>query len=351
MTFLDRARCTRALRAAAAAGAAVFVMLNVDTAGAQPATGGPEAGPQSLAAAAAGPLPRLQNLMRDAAERLAQSDSRGGAPRASRSGQATAPPQVLRLTLDDAVKLALDKNLDIAVERVNPQIADVSIAGVQAAYAPTITALFGGQRQTSAPITLFTGGQLVTTSMVSFNRQTTENLPWAGARLTLAWNNNRVFTNSFFYNFNPAYNATLSAQYTQPILRGLKTDAARQQLAVAKVNRAISDLQLQATIVNTITAVRHAYWDLVLATEAIDVARASVDLAHQLVVENEKRVQAGTMTRLDLVTATSQEASERHALVVAEGNRRTAELALKRLLAAGSDDPLWGSVIDPVDRP
>ncbi len=341
MTFLDRARSMRAFRAAAAAGAAVFVMLNADTAVAQPAPGGSEAGP---------PLP-LQHLMRDAAERLARSDPDGGAARAARRSQAPAPPQVVRLTLDEAVKMALEKNLDIAVERVNPQIADVSIASVQATYVPTITTLFGGQRQTSAPITLFTGGQLVTTSTATFNGQLTENLPWAGARLTLAWNNNRVFTNSFFYNFNPAYNATLSAQYTQPLLRGLKTDGARQQLAVAKVNRAISDLQLQATIANTITAVRHAYWDLVLATEAIEVARASVDLAHQLVVENEKRVQAGTMTRLDLVTATSQEANERHTLVVAEGNRRTAELALKRLLAAGSDDPLWGAAIDPVDRP
>jgi outer membrane protein TolC len=57
------------------------------------------------------------------------------------------------------------------------------------------------------------------------------------------------------------------------------------------------------------------------------------------------------MTKLDLVTATSQEATNRHTLVVAEGSRRTAELALKRLMVGGPDDPLWRAVIDPVDRP
>ena len=57
------------------------------------------------------------------------------------------------------------------------------------------------------------------------------------------------------------------------------------------------------------------------------------------------------MTRLDLLTATSQEASDRHALVLAEGARRTAELALKRLILGTADDPVWRAVITPSDRP
>jgi outer membrane protein len=255
------------------------------------------------------------------------------------------------LTIEEAVKLALDKNLDIAVQRINPRLFDFSLANAKAAYLPTVTSLIGDQHQTSVPITLLTGGQQVTTSTGTVNGEFSQNLPWGGGNVNVTWNNNRVFSNSFFYNYNPAFNATVNAQYTQPLLRGLRTDEARQELAVTKVNRTISDLQLQSTITNTVTSVRDAYWDLVLAVESIEVARTSVDLAHQLADENQKRVQAGAMTRLDLVTATSQEATDRHTLVVAEGVRRSAELTLKRLLVEGPEDPLWGEVIEPVDRP
>jgi outer membrane protein len=303
----------------------------------------------AAAAQPASPASSLDDLVRQAAERFART--RPGMPtRAAEVQQAAAGP-MLALTMDEAVKMALDKNLDIAVQRLNPQLYDFSLASIKAAYLPTVSSLVGDQHQTAVPITLLTGGQQVTTSTGTVNGQFTQNLPWGGGNLNAAWNNNRVYSNSFFYNYNPGFNANLNVQYTQPLLRGLHADAARQQLAVTKVNRAISDLQLKSTITNTITSVRDAYWDLVLAVESIEVAKASVDLAHQLVDENQKRVQAGAMTRLDLVTATSQEATDRHTLVLAEGTRRTTELSLKRLLVAGPDDELWRTVIEPVDRP
>jgi outer membrane protein len=255
------------------------------------------------------------------------------------------------LTIDDAERLALEKNLDIAVDRANPQTFDLALSTLRAAYLPTISSLVGGQQQTAAPVTLLTGGQRVTTTTGTINGQLTDNLPQGGGSLSLTWNNNRVASNSAFYNYNPAFNTTLTAQYTQPILRGLRTDAARRQIVVTQINREISAIQVETTIANTLTGVREAYWDLVYAVQAIDVAAKSVETAHALVDENQKRLQYGTMTRLDLVAAQSQEATSRHALVQAEGNRRTAELALKRLLVGGPEDPLWQETIDPVDRP
>jgi outer membrane protein len=295
------------------------------------------------------PAGSLDDLVRQAAERFARTQ--GSGPTRTAVDQPPSASPARSLTIDDAVKMALDKNLDIAVQRLNPQMYDFSLASIKAVYLPTFTSLIGDQHQTAVPISLLTGGQQVTTSTGTVNGQLTQNLPRGGGNLNATWNNNRVFSNSFFYNYNPAFNTNLSAQYTQPLLRGLHADAARQQLAVTKVNRAVSDLQLKSTITNTVTSVRDAYWDLVLAVESIEVAKASVDLARQLVDENQKRVQAGAMTRLDLLTATSQEATGRHALVLAEGTRRTAELALKRLLVAGPDDELWRAVIEPADRP
>lgn len=295
--------------------------------------------------------PDLEAAVRQAAARFAASAKQAppapGAPAPPAAADGPARP----LTLAEAGDLALQHNLDIAVERVNASALDLQIAGVKASYLPTVSSLFGEQHQTDVPVTLLTGGEQVFSHTGTFNGAVTENVPWGGGSASVVWNNNRVFTNSFFYNYNPAFNTSLTAQYTQPLLRGFHTDAIRHELVVTKTNRDISDLQLKATIANTLSSVRNAYWDLVFATDSIDVAQKSVDLAHQLVGEDEKRVAYGTMTELDLVSARSQEATARHQLVEAEGNRRIAELALKRLLVGGPDDPLWQADLQPGDRP
>src|SRR5262249_20641102 len=203
----------------------------------------------------------------------------------------------------------------------------------------------------AVPSTLLAGGTSVLTTTSTFNESLTQNVPWGGGATNVAWNSNRVGTNNVFYNFNPAYNSTFTAQYTQPLLRGFHIDAVRQHLIVPKRNRSISDLQLKATVANTLTSVRNAYWDLVFAADSIAAANKAVDLAHQLVEENQKRMNYGTMTELDLISARAQEATARHQLVAAEGNRRTAEVALKRLLVSGLDDALWQATLVPGDRP
>ena len=96
---------------------------------------------------------------------------------------------------------------------------------------------------------------------------------------------------------------------------------------------------------------RNAYWDYVFAVQSVDVAQQSVALAEQLVKDNQTRVEVGTMAPIDVVQAQSQAATQRQNLATAEGTRRTNELALKRLIVSGTQDPNWSATIDPVDRP
>ena len=97
--------------------------------------------------------------------------------------------------------------------------------------------------------------------------------------------------------------------------------------------------------------VRNAYWDYVFATQAVEVARQSLDLASKLVQDNQTRVEVGTMAPIDVVQAQSEQATRRQTLVQAEATRRTTELALKRLIVAGTQDPNWNAQIDATDRP
>ena len=196
------------------------------------------------------------------------------------------------------------------------------------------------------------GGALgITNTTATGNAGFTQNLRWGGGGYALTLNNNRQVTNSTTSTLNPAYNTTYSAQYTQPILRGFKIDATRQSIVVTKVNQEISETQLQASIINTLSNVRNAYWDFVYAIQAVDVARESLDLATKLVQDNQTRVEVGTMAPIDVVQAQSEQATRKQTLVQAEATRRTTELALKRLIVAGTQDPNWEPSIDPTDRP
>src|SRR5207244_4205549 len=97
--------------------------------------------------------------------------------------------------------------------------------------------------------------------------------------------------------------------------------------------------------------VRNAYWDYVFAVQSVEVAQQTLSLANKQVEDNQTRVQVGTMAPIDVIQAQAQAASALQNLVVAQASMRTAELALKRMIVNGTQDPNWNATIDPVDRP
>ncbi|HUR35013.1 MAG TPA: TolC family protein [Vicinamibacterales bacterium] len=293
----------------------------------------------------------VQELIRAAAERVG---AQGGAPSAAslQAPVAGAAP-VVALTLDDAVKLALDRNLDIAVQRLNPSTYDFAYSSLAAAYRPNLTSLVSLQSVTNPSTQTISGGLAgvgINTDTNTYNGGIAQNIRWGGGAFALTLNNNKQSTTSLNSLFNPSFNTNWSAQYTQPLLRNFRIDNTRQQLVVTRLNQDISEIQLQASIINTVSNVRNAYWDLVFATQSVDVARQSVALADRLVSDNQTRVEIGTMAPIDVVQAQSQAATQRQNLANVEGTRRTAEIALKRLIVNGTQDANWTATLSPVDR-
>jgi outer membrane protein TolC len=293
---------------------------------------------------------RIQELIKQAAINVATAQPT--------QTQSQAPGQarpVVQLTLEDAVKFALDRNLDIAVQRLNPQINDIAVASIRTVYHPSLTSVFSGAGTTTPNSSSVAGSSVagvpIITGASTFNGGIAQQVPWGGGAFQVALNNNRTTTTSLNTLFNPTYNTNWSGSYTQPLLRNFRIDSTRQQLAVTRINRDISDVQLRSTITNTLSNVRSAYWDYVFAMQSVDVAKQSVDLAEQLVKDNQTRVEVGTMAPIDVVQAQSQSATARQNLAVAAQTRDTAELALKRLIVNGTQDANWNVQLDPVDRP
>ena len=300
---------------------------------------------------------RIQELIQQAAELVANGQTAAQADVTTRQTLPAAADTRLgvRLTLDEAIKAALENNLDISVQRLNPQINDILYASVRSVYHPSLTSTVLKQSTSNPSTSTLSGSNIVGAPVVAgvtrYDGGVAQNIPWGGGAFNASLNNPRSTTTSANVLFNPTFNPTWSFTYTQPLLRNFLIDSTRQQLQVTQINRDISDVQLRAAITNTLSNVRNAYWDYVYATQAVEVARQSLELATKLVGDNQTRVEIGTMAPIDVVQAQAEAANRRQALVAAESARRTTELALKRLIVAGTTDPNWNASIDPVDRP
>jgi outer membrane protein TolC len=292
---------------------------------------------------------RLDELAREAARTFATT--RADLDQTRPTTPPPPPGTNVDLTLDEATTRALERNLDIAVERLNPQTFDFSIAALDASYLPTFTSNVGLRSQTQFPRSQTAGADMLTTETFTGNSGVAQNVKWGGGSFAVTFNNNRQKQTDLFATRNPVLNANVNAIYIQPLLRGFRIDGTRSQLQVTHLTQEMSEIALRGTIVRTLANVRNAYWDLVFAIEAADVAGRSLSLATKLVEDNRARVEVGAMAPLDVVQAQAEEATRRQVLTRADAERRTAELALKRLIVNGTDDPFWTAAINPVDRP
>ncbi len=262
--------------------------------------------------------------------------------------QATGP--VLSLSVNEATARALERNLDIAVERLNPQTFDLQLARLSAAYRPTFSSQIGQRHNVTPPTSTLNGGARVNLDTTTYNTGISQALRATGANLSFTFNNNKQITSNNLVNYNPSFQNSFNFTAVQPLLRNLMMDTNRQQLRVTAINREVSEIQLRGTIATTLASVRNAYWELVFALQALDVARGSLALAEKLVEDNRSRVEVGTLAPLDVVQSEAEAATRRQTLAQAEAAWRTAELALKRLIVNGTDDPAWGASIRPTDQ-
>lgn len=285
-------------------------------------------------------------------ELLAQVRARQTTPGQPSLGQAAAPDApVIDLRLDEAVSLALERNPTIAAERLNPRLEELSLAGLRYTYRPVLQTTVTQNNTVQLPRNQLTGGERVSDDTQTYTFGADQAVPWGGGNVQLSWVNRRQESSSAFNTFNPQYNTELEAVLTQPLLRNLRTDNTRTQIALTEIDRDVANVQLRATLTNTGADVRNAYWDLVYAIQAVEVAKQSLELAEKLVEDNQARVEVGAMAPLDVVQAEAEAAARRQTLVQAEATHRIAELSLKRLIVTGTSDPRWRARLNPVDQP
>lgn len=256
---------------------------------------------------------------------------------------------VRRLSVDDAVKLALEQNLGIQIDRLNPQIQDISVAQARTGWIPNLTSSLTNNSQNSPPTSALSGGQ---TKVVDGQFATAIGLAQTlktGANYSLSWNSARQTSTNLFTNFEPLLSSNVAFSITQPLLQNYKIDNLRATLETTRKDREAADIQLQSTIVSTTRNVKNAYWDLAYNIDNLKAQQQSLDLAKRLLADNEKRVQIGTMAPIDIVEAQSEVARNEESVIVAEAAIKQAEDRLRALILDPKMPDFWTVGLEPSD--
>ena len=299
-------------------------------------------------------LPRLWALARRAAPATAAMLALAAVltpstARAQQTQTQTPTGEVLRITSEDAAKMALANNPDLVAGGYDPRIGAERVAQATAAFLPTLTSGIQRNVQEAPPTSVFFGSSGVRTDLWSGNIGLGQHLPIGGGSYALGWNSVRSNASSTLSNFNPAVTAQLQAAYSQPLLRDFKIDQARGQVTLARQNERIADIGLQELGTQVSSSAERAYWNYVLARASVAVQQQAVDLSLELERNNRARVDVGQSPPLDLVSARAEVAQRREQLIVAQTLVRQAEDQLRVLILDPKRPDYWFVRIETVD--
>jgi outer membrane protein len=304
------------------------------------------------------------------------------------------------LSMDDAIALALENNLDIGIARYNLSIADTDVlraksgansflgansgvvqntpgggvgglggqvgsgtGGTTAAaggigagtnglvsstlglgslitsFDPVITGTFQEDHLSSISSSEFTGVPILLQNTGTYNISYQQGFQW-GTDLSVGFNNTRQTTNSPFTSYSPLINSGFQARLTQPLLQGFGLLPNTRLIRLTKNNREISDVAFRLQVITTVDQIENMYWDLVYAYENVRVQKEAIAFAEKTLADNQKQVQIGSLAPIEVVRAQNTVATDQQALTQAQTNLDLQQLLMKNALSRTLQDPI-----------
>src|SRR6266404_663451 len=291
--------------------------------------------------------------------RLAQTPAQESNQRDSSAAQTPAAPRVgvdesrpLALPLFDAVKMALEQNREIEVERINVRQAEYDLFAARGATDISLGASSFYEHKNVPVGSVLAGGPngSLTTKSLNYDFTAQQLLP-TGAQWLAGFTTSRADSNSVFASLNPQYTTALNIQIRQPVLRNFSIDDARRRIRIASRALDLSDSQFRQKAIDIIARVQRSYWDLVFALRDVQIQRASVELARTQLERNKRMVNEGTLAPIELVSVETELEKRRENVLTAIEAVTRAENALKQLVLGDRQSGVWNQPIIPTEAP
>jgi outer membrane protein len=304
------------------------------------------------------------------------------------------------LSIDDAVALALENNLDIGIARYNLNIADTDVlraksgannflgansgvvqntpgsgvgglggtvgsgaGGTTAApggigagtnglvssslglgspitsFDPILTGTLQEDHSNTISSNVFTGAPTVSQNTGTYNFAYNQGFQW-GTNMLVGFTNSRVTTNNVFNTYSPQISPAFQFKLTQHLLQGFGFLPNTRLIRLTKNNREISDVAFRLQIITTVDQIENMYWDLVFAYENVRVQQESLAFAQKTLSDTNKQVQIGSLAPIEVVRAQSTVSSDQQSLILAQNNLQLQQLLMKNALSRSLVDPV-----------
>ena len=307
----------------------------------------------------------------------------------------------IMLSMNDAVALALENNLDLVLARYNLNIADTDIMRADAganvlgvntgivqntpgggvgglsgsvgsgtggtsvaaggvgtgtnglvsstlgigapitSFDPIVSSTLQMDRNFVQSTSIFAPIPITNTNTGTADFSYLQGFHW-GTNLAVGFNNTHVTTNLPTSEYTPAINSGLQFRLTQNLLQGFGFVANTRFIRIAKNNREISDVAFRLQIITTVDQIENLYWDLVYAYENVRVQQEALTFAQRTLADNKQQVQFGTLPPIQVVSAQATVATDQQALILAQTNLELQELLMKNALSKTLEDPALG---------
>ena len=225
----------------------------------------------------------------------------------------------------------------------------VSVGSV-GAFDPSVSVGFSFDRVTSPLNSLVVSGIPTTTSNATSLSFSYAQAFTNGASYSVSFSGLRLNTTQQNTLFNPDVTSRLSIGFNQPLLNSRGYLPNERFMTVARTNLSTALEVFRQQVITSVTAVENAYWDLVAFQQNVQVAQDSLNVAKELLDENRKQEQIGTMSHLDVVTAESQAAASARDLILAQTNLQQQVTSIKQLISKKDDTALEAATIVMTDR-
>jgi outer membrane protein len=315
----------------------------------------------------------------------------------------------IMLSLNDAIALALENNLDLAIARYNLNIADTDVLRAKAGSATrgvntglvsgtpggggvgststqgggaggTTTGAGGAGSGTGGIVSSTSGAgsavdsfdpilsgtmslsdtvspvsNTITSGLANIHSKSgTANFGLSqgfqtGSLLSLTFNNQHASTNSITQ-LLPSVSSSFRAQLRQHLLQGFGFNANTRFIRIAKINREISDVSFRNQVITTVSQIQNIYWDLVSAYEDVKVKERSLAFANKTLSDNQKQVQIGTLAPIEITRAQAEAATRQQDLIISQTNLQLQQLLMKNAITRNlNDQTLAAAPVIPTD--
>jgi outer membrane protein len=303
------------------------------------------------------------------------------------------------LSIDDAIALALENNLDLDIARYNLNIAaadllraksGANILGVNTgivqntpgggvgglggtvgsgtggttvapggagtgtnglvsstlgigspipSFDPALTSTLQLDKNQTESVSVFSPVPIVAQNTYTAAFSYTQGFQW-GTNLTVGFNNTHVTTNNPTSLLTPELSSNFQFRITQNLLQGFGTLPNTRFIRIAKNNREISDVAFRLQVITTVDQIENMYWDLVFAYENVRVQEESLTYAQKALDDSKRQSQVGTIPPIQVVSAQSTVDTDQQNLIVAQNNLQLQQLLMKNALSRSIEDPV-----------